>query len=173
MGIRYYAYAFDGDMTQQAIDNPDSIVSDDPLADAWGFTPGATGILDATFERRLPESDFLYLDTAWRGLQKVTGPANDRVLPRPAFRMFEGDVNWGPFGHDRWVRIVPPREVVTIAADLAALSEEEIRAKSDGSDFLHQSADEEAEYMMRSIRIATNFVQGLVKTGRGFIYLIR
>ena len=106
-------------------------------------------------------------------MQKVTGPANDRVLPRPAFRMFEGDVNWGPFGHDRWVRIVPPREVVTIAADLAALSEEEIRAKSDGSDFLHQSADEEAEYMMRSIRMATNFVQGLVKTGRGFIYLIR
>ncbi len=52
-------------------------------------------------------------------------------------------------------------------------TEEEIRAKSDGSDFLHQSADEEAEYMMRSIRIATNFVQGLVKTGRGFIYLIR
>lgn len=172
MGIRYYAYAFDGNMTHQAIHDPDSIVSFDPLADAWGFTPGATGFLDATFEHRLLECDFLYLDKAWSGLQKVTAPENDRVLPRAAFRMFEGNVRWGPFGHDRWMRIILPREVTTIAADLATLSDEEIWDKADGSAFLHQSPDEQAEYMMDSIQLAKNFVEGLATSGRGFIYLI-
>lgn len=39
MGIRYYAYAFDADRAQQAVDDPHSILSSDPLADAWGLEP--------------------------------------------------------------------------------------------------------------------------------------
>ena len=30
MGIRYYAYAFDADLAQQAVDDPHSILSSDP-----------------------------------------------------------------------------------------------------------------------------------------------
>ncbi|GAA1533895.1 hypothetical protein HD600_001840 [Microbacterium ginsengiterrae] len=51
MGIRYYAYAFDADLAQQAVHDPRSIVSSDPLADAWGMEPHASvGI--ATFLHR-------------------------------------------------------------------------------------------------------------------------
>lgn len=39
MGIRYYAYAFDADMTARAQADPRSFISDDPLADAWGHAP--------------------------------------------------------------------------------------------------------------------------------------
>ncbi len=174
MGIRYYAYAFDGAATQQAIEDPDSIVSQDPLADAWGFTPGTYGILDATFKQALPERDFLNLDKAWPDLQQVTGPAHDKVLPRPAFRMFEGDVHWGPFGHDRWMRIIPPREVPIIAADLEALTEDDIRTKLDGRPARYfDTVDESVEYIQNAIERARTFVRGLVESGRGFIYLIR
>jgi hypothetical protein len=33
MGIRYYAYAFDADMTTRALADPASFISDDPLAE--------------------------------------------------------------------------------------------------------------------------------------------
>ncbi|WP_454130685.1 hypothetical protein [Microbacterium lacticum] len=49
MGIRYYAYAFDADRAQQAVDDPHSILSSDPLADAWGLEPHAS-VSVATFE---------------------------------------------------------------------------------------------------------------------------
>ena len=50
MGIRYYAYAFDVDLTEQAARAPHSILSCDPLADAWGMEPGVrVGV--ATFEQ--------------------------------------------------------------------------------------------------------------------------
>ena len=42
MGIRYYAYAFSADLAQRAIDDPHSILSSDPLADAWGLEPHAS-----------------------------------------------------------------------------------------------------------------------------------
>jgi len=42
MGIRYYAYAFDGKLTEQVLADPLSFLSDDPLADAWGSEHGAT-----------------------------------------------------------------------------------------------------------------------------------
>jgi len=53
MGIRYYAYAFDGDMAEHALVDPEAFVPDYPLADAWGLAPGAV-ISSTTFEQVLP-----------------------------------------------------------------------------------------------------------------------
>lgn len=89
MGIRYYAYAFDGDLTERALADPRSIVSGDPLADAWGMEPGAQSSI-ATFKQAIPERDMLYLDKAWGLLQAVTAPTAFDSVARPAYRMFEG-----------------------------------------------------------------------------------
>lgn len=50
MGIRYYAYAFDPEHTEQAFADPGSFIAVDPLADAWGFPPGAS-IATPSFEQ--------------------------------------------------------------------------------------------------------------------------
>jgi len=63
MGIRYYAYAFDADMTARAQADPRSFISDDPLADAWGMPHGAQ-IAVTNFEQSVPETEMLYLDKA-------------------------------------------------------------------------------------------------------------
>ncbi|NLA65268.1 MAG: hypothetical protein GX862_04965 [Leucobacter sp.] len=91
MGIRYYAYAFDSKLSDQARADPRSLISSDPLADAWGMEPHQT-ISYATFEQAVPERDMLYLDKAWRCLQILTGPLESGGRDsRPAFAMFEGE----------------------------------------------------------------------------------
>ena len=80
MGIRYYAYAFDADLAQRAVHDPDSILSSDPLADAWGLEPHAS-VSVATFEQVSPKRDMLYLDKAWSALQSLTRPMRDDVPP--------------------------------------------------------------------------------------------
>jgi hypothetical protein len=40
MGIRYYAYAFDAHLTAQALAEPHSILSDDPLAEVASAAEG-------------------------------------------------------------------------------------------------------------------------------------
>jgi hypothetical protein len=81
MGIRYYAYAFDADRARQAVDDPHSILSSDPLADAWALEPHAS-VSVATFEQVSPKRDMLYLDKAWSALQssRARGPE----VPPPA-----------------------------------------------------------------------------------------
>jgi hypothetical protein len=51
MGIRYYAYAFEKDQTDQALANPRAFIASDPLADACGFEPHATATLRALLRR--------------------------------------------------------------------------------------------------------------------------
>lgn len=83
MGIRYYAYAFDHELTGQALADPRSILSSDPLADAWGLVPHAA-VSTATFEQVVPRRDMLYLDKAWRELQFLTGPHRAGASRDPA-----------------------------------------------------------------------------------------
>jgi len=78
MGIRYYAYAFDAYLTQQAVDDPHSILSSDPPADAWGLEPHAS-VSVATFEQVSPKRDMLYLDKAWSALQSLCAIDESRV----------------------------------------------------------------------------------------------
>jgi len=90
MGIRYYAYAFDAGLAQQAVDDPHSILSSDPLADAWGMEPHAS-VSVATFEQVSPKSDMLYLDKAWSALQSLTRPSSDGLISGSAYRTVRGE----------------------------------------------------------------------------------
>lgn len=169
MGIRYYAYAFDGDRTDEALADPRAFISSDPLADAWGFEPHAL-VAVATFEQRVPERDLLYLDKAWRDLQALTGPTQSSGLARPAYRMFEGQValsedggSWTP-----WVRAVDPAEVRLIAQDLGGLTADVAR------DHLRREGASEggAGYVLHFLARARWFVGRLAREGRGMIYRI-
>ncbi|WP_155838556.1 DUF1877 domain-containing protein [Arthrobacter castelli] len=142
------------------------MIGADPLADTLGLQPGFTsGVTD--FEQSLPERDLLYLDKSWRYMQELTAPVSAEVTPRPAYRMFEGDVTHCSDGWAPWVRAVPPDEVAIIAADLAGISLHVMAtaqpARSEGS-----QTDYEIEYL----KSAVEFVTRLAATNRGLVYLI-
>lgn len=77
MGIRYYAYAFDPDLTEWALADPRSFLSADPLADAWGLEPGAA-VSIATFRQTLPDSEMLYLDNLQAEVDRLRADAPAR-----------------------------------------------------------------------------------------------
>lgn len=168
MGIRYFAYAFDAASTADALADPRAFIASDPLADAWGMEPHAT-LSVATFEQRSPKQDMLYLDKAWAELQVLTEPRLPSVAARPAYRMFEGyvthceDYSWIP-----WVRALRPEDMGPIAHDLGELTPGVAR------DILRRRriAGESAEYALQYLDAARAFAQGLVRDGRGMVYLI-
>lgn len=168
MGIRYYAYAFDSDRTEQALAEPRSFIASDPLADAWGFEPHAR-VASPTFQQRTPARDLLYLDKAWRHLQVLTRPTS-LGSARPAYRMFEGQValssdgcSWIP-----WVRALEPTEVTLIAHDLGELTDETAR---DGLRRAGTAAGD-VDYAVHFLQDARSFVRNLAHDGRGMAYLI-
>jgi hypothetical protein len=172
MGIRYYAYAFDADLARQAVDDPHSILSSDPLADAWGMEPHAS-VSIATFEQASPKRDMLYLDKAWSALQSLTRPKPEDDAAASSYRMFEGRVTMHDMGWDPWVRTILPQEVPLIRDDLCAIDESRVRAWAQtwrspfGAD-----DDEEIRYVLDFLRRAQEFVASLAADGRGMVYLI-
>ena len=169
MGIRYYAYAFDGAITEQVLSDPSSVVSADPLADAWGLEPGA-GVGSTTFEQSVPERDMLYLDKAWRQLQAFTAPLGSEVEARPAFRMFEGRVTMHDDGWEPWVQALTPSDVVAISQDLNIISEAELRLRLPVSPHIDRASD--VQYAVGYLRRAQVFVTNLADAARGMVYLI-
>lgn len=169
MGIRYYAYAFDPERTEQAFADPGRFISADPLADAWGFPPGAS-FATPTFEQAVSPRDMLYLDKAWRALQALTGPTAGRSA-RPSFQMFEGDVTHHEYGWDRFVRALGPDELPAIAADLDAMDRDwlgrHVRVPSS------RDAGEEVAYLEEFLERARVFTAALADEGRGMVYVIK
>lgn len=172
MGIRYYAYAFNADRAQQAVDDPHSILSSDPLADAWGLEPHAS-VSVATFEQVSPKRDMLYLDKAWWALQSLTRPRPDDPAASACYRMFEGAVTMHGLGWDPWVRTILPAEVPDIHDDLRAIDESRVREWARTWRSPH-GADDEAElrYVLDYLGNAQQFVESLAADGRGMVYLI-
>lgn len=168
MGIRYYAYAFDHELSDRALSDPRSLISSDPLADAWGLEPhSAVGY--TTFEQAVPERDLLYLDKAWRELQFMTGPRWPGAAARPSFAMFEGEVVMGDTGWDPWVRPLLPESIPVIERDLAALVD------GDASRILRDltgAENVECRHATQYLRRAHEFVTGLVRDNRGMVYMI-
>lgn len=162
MGIRYYAYAFDADMTAHAQADPMSVISDDPLADAWGMPHGAQ-VAVTNFEQSVPKTDMLYLDKAWSGLQAITKPGATDHRPRPAYRMFEGQVTAQGLGWTAWVRTLSPEDIPEIASDLAEVQ----RAMREG-----EADDDETRYLLDFLDRAVEFVANVAASKRGFAYLI-
>lgn len=173
MGIRYYAYAFNSDQTGQALADPLTVVGADPLADGWGLEPGCTqGVTD--FRQSLPERDLLYLDKAWRYLQRVTAPHAPGDGARTAYRMFEGQVTFtdGGLAWHPWVRALPPHEVVLIARDLETIRDHDIEAGLGGFCSSRQSLESEVAYATHFFHRARDFVHAVASDGRGFAYMI-
>ena len=172
MGIRYYAYAFDADLAQQAIDDPHSILSSDPLADAWGMEPHAS-VSIATFKQASPKRDMLYLDKAWSAMQYLTRPTSDDLAAGSSYRMFEGNVTMHDLGWDPWVRTILPVEVPAIRDDLCAIDEARVRAWARTWRSPHGADDEsELRYVLDFLGRAQEFVESLAVDGRGLVYLI-
>ena len=171
MGIRYYAYAFDADLAQQAVHDPHSILSSDPLADAWGLEPHAA-VSVATFEQVSPKRDMLYLDKAWSALQSLTHPTPDSPAGS-SYRMFEGNVTMHGLGWDPWVRTILPEEVPVIRDDLCAIDESRVRAWAESWRSPRVADDEdELRYILDFLQRAQEFVESLAADGRGMVYLI-
>ncbi|MFT4050965.1 MAG: DUF1877 family protein [Microbacterium sp.] len=169
MGIRYYAYAFDADQTQRAIDDPHSILSDDPLADAWGLIPHAA-VSPVMGEQTVPRRDMLYLDKAWGFLQALTEPTGGES-PRPAYRMFAGRVSFHGLGWDPFVRTILPAEIPGIRDDLDTLTSARVQ------DRLREwnrpgDVDADIQYTLHYLDAARRFVTALAADGRGMVYLI-
>jgi hypothetical protein len=172
MGIRYYAYAFDADHAVHAADDPHSILSSDPLADAWGLEPHASVSL-ATFGQVPPRRDMLYLDKAWSALQSLTRPASDPPGAGSCHRMFEGNVTMHALGWDPWVRTILPDEVLAIRDELCAIDENKVRAWARTWRSPHGADDaDELRYVLGYLTRAQEFVDSLATDGRGMVYLI-
>lgn len=169
MGIRYYAYAFDANQSEQARRDPRSLISSDPLADAWGLEPHAA-VSYTMFEQSVPERDMLYLDKAWGGLQVITGPQGRGLLARPAYAMFEGEVTMHCSGWDPWVRALLPEELPAIERDLRDLSDTEVSRILREDPSCTEACDD--AYVLPHLRRAHEFVAGLVSDGRGMVYMI-
>ncbi|WP_426990137.1 DUF1877 family protein [Pseudarthrobacter sp. Y6] len=171
MGIRYYAYAFDGNLTDQALVDPLSFLSNDPLADAWGFEHCAT-VNTPMFEQAVPNRDMLYLDKAWRHLQCLTAPAEPDLMARRAYRMFEGAVVMNDMGWEPWVRTLTPPEVLAVARDLEEVSDEDVELRLRESHCFSLDFDGEVDYVVSYLRQARTFTANLAAEGRGMVYMI-
>ncbi|MGC5628688.1 hypothetical protein ACPYO6_10640 [Georgenia sp. Z1344] len=172
MGIRYYAYAFDASRTQRALADPYSVIGADPLADAWGLVPFAGGG-STNFQRSVPKRDLLCLDKAWSELQAMTaGPGGSSSGARPAYRMFEGAVRWTELGWDAWVRAITPSEADMILPDLRRLVDSYVPVHSDPAVTAGGEIEKWADYVGAHLDAAHEFVDGVVRDGRGFAYLI-
>lgn len=184
MGIRYYAYAFEADMTDAAVDYPRLIIGRDPLADAWGLPDGFV-VGNTDFTQRSPQEDMLYLDKAWRELQQITSPPEPRCSglemsvfsgpmcepeSRSAYRMFEGHVHLRDGGAtwDPWLRTITPAEVPEIAEDLDGITEADFSSLFDDPS-VH---DQRSDFVLGFLDKARRFVRGLEASGRGFVYMI-
>ena len=170
MGIRYYAYAFDSDRTEQVLADPHCILSSDPLADAWGMEPHAE-LSTATFKQVPPLRDMLYLDKAWPALQSLTRPSAESSATGASYRMFEGTVTMHGMGWDPWVRSIVPEDVPAIRDDLLAIDEARVRAWARTWHRGHEAAAE-LPYVLDYLRRAQRFVEGLASDDRGLVYLI-
>lgn len=171
MGIRYYAYAFDAELTEQALADPRSILSADPLADAWGLEPGfTTGTTD--FQQAVPNRDMLYLSKAWSLLQQLTDPGPDEHEARPAHRMFEGRVIYDGWGWAGWVRALTPEQVVEVARDLERIGDDEAKERLGDRALPNGQVDPDAAYALHHLRKVRAFMAGLAADGRGMVYLI-
>lgn len=168
MGIRYYAYAYEAADLDEVLADPSLVISDDPLADAWGFTPHTYGLLDANFQQSVPEDQMLYLDKAWSHLQWAIRP-EDGQQSRPAYRMFEGKVANTSMGHLPFERVLTPDQVLAVAADLVEVSDENVAERLRRCPFYR---GDDLPFVLDHLQRARTFVTILASRGQGMAYTI-
>jgi hypothetical protein len=158
MGIRYYAYPVAAVHAELARIAPHTLMSDDPLVDAWG-----------------PESErpaMLYLDKCWGYLQRLFDAKDDRPA-RPAFDLVKGKVVMTATGWESVIRALDPDQVVIVAKDLETVTADDVwEMLDDGSLQFSDDRAEEFDYIMWNLDAAKAFTARLAREGLGLVYLI-
>jgi len=156
MGIRYYAYPVEPELVDKARADPETFISADPLMDAWG----------PTHER----PTMLYLDKCWSPLQRLTHP-DPMADPRPAFRLFEGEVTptHGGLAWYAWFRVLGPDEVASIADDLVDIGDQEVEALV--ASYADPNPDD-YPYIRHHLTAAQEFTMQMAREGKAIIYMI-
>jgi hypothetical protein len=159
MGIRYYAYPVEPEMIDLARKDPRAFVGDDPLADAWG-----------PLDERPP---MLYLDKAWREFQLLLATP-EHASPRPALSLVDGRVTHTGMGWIPHFAVLSPEQVSAVSADLATVSEPDIRTMIAGGQrvFPQDGIEGEISYVFRYLRDAQTFCAELSEKGLGLAYMI-
>lgn len=103
------------------------------------------------------------LDKAWSSIQVLSAPSMPDDTPRPAYRMFEGQVTMSGYGWIPWVRALAPDDVVEIAEDLVDMQ------RSIGDD---ATSDRDTRYVLNFLQRAVEFVTHAALSNRGFAYMI-
>ncbi|WP_296136821.1 hypothetical protein [uncultured Tessaracoccus sp.] len=163
MGIRYYAYPVEPAMVEAARRDPWCVMSDDPLADAWGLEP-----IDEhhwAFTDR-PKPEMLYLDKCWSILQRFSWP--DGGEARPAYQLFQGQVTlvltdraWDPH-----LAVLDVATVAAIADDLDSVTPEELDA------FCATLDEDDRDYFLEYFGQARTFARDIATRGLGLAYMI-
>lgn len=169
MGIRYYAYPLDAEMAEQAVADPFSAFSRDPLADAWGLDPGAA-VSRMDPERHPERREILSLDKAWGHLQALTRPESRGSAARPVYRMVEGDVvmqgDW--CGWEPWLRALRPEEMPGIVEDLESIELTGVASLLRERAFLGADPEGEIGYAGEYFVQALEFATAMRNSGRGW-----
>ncbi|GGF27078.1 DUF1877 family protein [Subtercola lobariae] len=159
MGIRYYAYPINAADYERARQNPCLFHGDDPLFDAWG--------------KEEDRPDMLYLDKCWQEFQYLFGVSESRPA-RPAFMLVQGEVEFTSTGWIAFERALSPAQVREVAADLATITSETLRAEI--SDLMtlrpNETSEQEFDYVSPLLADAKSFVSRLAEQGKGLVYLI-
>jgi hypothetical protein len=148
MGIRYYAYAFDAELTEWVLADPRSFLSE-----------------------TLPDSEMLYLDKAWSYLQALTSSSNGEA-PRPAHQMFAGHVRMTDGGWEPWVPALHPHQVDVVARDLSTITVGEAETRFRELASHRPDPEEDVDYACQHLRCAQEFIGSLPAAGRGLVYMI-
>lgn len=166
MGIRYYAYPVAPEDTYRAKENPAQFIGADPLADAWGLVP--LGPHHSAMGAK-PRPEMLYLDKCWPLLQRLTHQSPGEV--RPAYRLFEGDVDaWAIGGYEPYVKALTPEELARVADDLETVTESDVEALFQRDDFFPREGDR--DYLLEYLDEAKRFAVELRERGFGLVYTI-
>lgn len=169
MGIRYIAHVFESDETARVLDDPLSVIREEPFKAAWG--PKACSTCGIFHGEPRPERMTLDLDKAWTDLQWMTRPAASGDVVRDAHRMFEGCVEFTCRGMRPWLRALAPADVVLVARDLETIDEVEVQRAVEARGGVPRDNDR-AAYVIHHFRAARDFTVRVAGEGQGFVYML-
>ncbi|GAC77898.1 protein of unknown function [Gordonia malaquae] len=141
------------------------------FAHAVGYAYTSEQVSDSLAVRRSQYPATLDLDKAFRSLQNFTRP-KPGMQSRPAFAMFEGAVTDTDYGYLPFERALGAAEVQEIAADLAAIDDEDVAADVRAHPVYRDPGDREAQYVLSYLRQAREFMATLAANGQGIVYTI-
>lgn len=116
-----------------------------------------------------PEPDILDLDKSWGYLQGIFGS----IGLRAASELIEGDVTHTSTGWIPYQGTVAPARVKEVAAELASVSERQVRAYFQaGNLWKDERSKQDFEYVNSYVGSARQFAEKVAGDDRGIVYYI-